>query len=83
MQVLDLSHDNYFSMLSDDGNTRDDLKLTENCTPNTPEAIHDLLKQAEADGGRLVVSNLHFIVLFETIFSLADSVSKLKHPSAR
>jgi translation initiation factor 5A len=53
-EVLDLSEDGFFSLMTDDGTTRDDLKITENCTPNSPEAIRELLKAAEAAGERLV-----------------------------
>jgi hypothetical protein len=42
--------------MTDDGVTRDDLKLQENCTPNTPEAVRELLKSAEAAGERLVAT---------------------------
>jgi translation initiation factor 5A len=55
-EVLDLSEDGFFSLMTDDGNTRDDLKITENCTPNTAEAIRELLKSAEASGERLVAT---------------------------
>lgn len=56
IQVIDLSEDSFFSMMTEDGNTRDDLKITENCTPNAPDAIRDLLTQAEASGERVIVS---------------------------
>lgn len=55
-EVIDLSEDNFFSMMTDDGNTRDDLKITENCNPNTPEAIRDLLSQAEGSGERVIAT---------------------------
>jgi len=42
-------------MMSEDGETRDDLKITEYCTPSTPEAVRELLKSAEAAGERLMV----------------------------
>ena len=42
--------------MSEDGVTRDDLKLTDNCTPNSADAIRELLVNAEAAGERLIVS---------------------------
>jgi len=53
--VVDLSEDNFFSLIGDDCATRDDLKLTENCSPNSAEAVRDLLKTAEANGERILV----------------------------
>jgi len=50
-----MSEDNFFSLISDDFVTRDDLKLTDNCSPSTAEAVRELLKTAEANGERLVV----------------------------
>jgi translation initiation factor 5A len=55
-EVLDLSEDGFFSLMTDDGATRDDLKLGENCTPNTPDAVRDLLKSSEAAGERVVAT---------------------------
>lgn len=43
-------------MMTEDGSTRDDLKITENCSPNTPDAVRDLLSQAEGAGERVIVS---------------------------
>jgi len=42
-------------MMGEDGEVRDDLKLTENCNPNTPEAVRDMLKAAEESSERLMV----------------------------
>ena len=55
-QVIDLSEDNFFSLMSEDGDTRDDLKLSDNCTPNTAEAIREMIASAEASGERVIVS---------------------------
>ena len=57
-QVIDLSEDGFFSLMNEDGDMRDDLKLTENCTPSTADAIKELLAQAEGAGERVIVSNL-------------------------
>jgi Eukaryotic elongation factor 5A hypusine, DNA-binding OB fold len=62
VQVIDLSEDNFFSMMTEDGNTRDDLKITENCTPSTAEAVRELLTQAEASGERVIVSSTVFFI---------------------
>jgi translation initiation factor 5A len=56
LEVIDLSEDGFFSMMSEEGETRDDLRLTENCQPNTPDAIKELLKAAEAAGERVVAT---------------------------
>jgi len=55
-EVLDLSEDGFFSMMSEDGATRDDLKLTENCNPTSPDAIRELLSNAEAAGERVIAT---------------------------
>jgi translation initiation factor 5A len=55
-EVLDLSEDGFFSMMNEDGETRDDLKLTENCTPNAPEAIRELIAAAEGAGERVMAT---------------------------
>ena len=56
--MIDLSEDGFFSLMSEDGDMRDDLKLTENCTPNTPEAVRELITAAEGAGERVLVSEL-------------------------
>lgn len=53
--MVDISEDNFFSLIGDDCATRDDLKLTENCNPNSAEAVRELLKTAEANGERVLV----------------------------
>ena len=63
MQVIDLSEDNFFSMLNDDGSTRDDLKITDNCTPTDPTAIRELIRSAEASGERVIVSLISDVLL--------------------
>ena len=62
--MVDLSEDNFFSLIGDDCATRDDLKLTENCNPNSAEAVRDLLKTAEANGERILVSILLSCILW-------------------
>lgn len=56
MEVIDLSEDGFFSLMSEDGDMRDDLKLTENCTPNTPEAVRELITAAEGAGERVLAT---------------------------
>ena len=53
---MDVTDDGYLSLMSDDGNTRDDLKLTENCSHTTVEAVRELLASAEKNGDRVLVS---------------------------
>ena len=55
IKVMDLSEDGFFSLMGEDGEVRDDLKLTENCNPNTPEAVRELLKAVEDSNERLMV----------------------------
>ena len=51
-------------MMSEEGETRDDLKITENCTPSTHDAVRDLLKSAESNGERvMVVITIYSILL--------------------
>lgn len=54
--MIDLSEDFYFSLMSDDGEMRHDLKLTENCSPASADAIRELLSSAEGNGERVLVS---------------------------
>lgn len=56
-KVMDLSEDNFFSLMGEDGEVRDDLKLTDNCVPNTPEAVRDMMKAAENSNERLMVGS--------------------------
>jgi translation initiation factor 5A len=56
LEVLDLSEDGFFSLMSEDGATRDDLKLTELCTPQSADAIRELMVKAEAAGERVVAT---------------------------
>jgi translation initiation factor 5A len=55
-EVIDLSEDSYFSLMSDDGEMRQDLKLTDNCTPSSADAIRDLLTSAEGNGERVLAT---------------------------
>lgn len=59
MKVMDLSEDGFFSLMGEDGEVRDDLKLTENCNPCTAEAVRDMLKAAEEANERLMVGCYH------------------------
>ena len=58
VQVFDLSEDGYFSLLTEEGDTRQDLKVTENCSPGDHQAIRDLIAAADASGERVIVSLL-------------------------
>lgn len=55
-EVVDMSEDNFFSLIGDDCGTRDDLKLTDNCNLTSAEAVRDLLRTAEANGERVVAT---------------------------
>lgn len=62
--MIDFSEDGFFTLMGEDGDTRDDLKLTDNCAPNTPDAVRDLLSGAEASGERVVVGNANCLCTF-------------------
>ena len=59
LKVMDLSEDGFFSLMGEDGEVRDDLKLTDNCNPCTAEAVRDMLKTAEEANERLMVGYYH------------------------
>lgn len=62
LQVIDLSEDGYFSMMNDEGEMRQDLKVTDNCNPSSIDAIRDLLAATQAaDGERVLVGCLLFM----------------------
>lgn len=54
--MLDLSEDDYFSLMDDGGDIRHDLKLTDNCSPAGADAVRELLSSAEGNGERVLVS---------------------------
>lgn len=56
MEVLDLSEDDYFSLMDDGGDIRHDLKLTDNCSPAGADAVRELLSSAEGNGERVLAS---------------------------
>jgi len=56
LEVVDITDDGYFSLMNDDGDMRDDLKLTEHCSHSTPAAVKELITQAEATGERVVAT---------------------------
>lgn len=55
-ELIDLSEDGYFSLMSDEGDMRQDLKITDNCNPSSAAAVRDLLAAAEADGERVMAT---------------------------
>jgi len=55
---MDLTEDGFFSLINEDGDVREDLKLTEQCNPSTAEAVRDMLKAAEEANERLMVGVL-------------------------
>jgi len=52
---VDITDDGFFSLMNEDGDMRDDLKLGENCTCSTPDTVRELIAQAESTGERVVV----------------------------
>ena len=58
-KVMDLTEDGFFSLMNEDGDIREDLKLTENCNPNTPEAVREMMKAAEEANERILVCLLY------------------------
>lgn len=55
-EVVDITEDGFFSMMSDDGDMRDDLKLTELCSHSTVDQVRELINQAEGSGERVVAT---------------------------
>jgi len=49
-------------MMSEEGETRDDLKITEFCTPSTHDAIRELLKSGESNGERVMVGIFNLFI---------------------
>jgi len=56
LEVVDITEDGYFSLMNEDGDIRDDLKLTEICSVSTPAAVRELISQAEGTGERVVAT---------------------------
>jgi len=55
-EVVDITEDGYFSLMSEDSEMRDDLKITENCSHSGVEQIRELVAQAEASGERVIAT---------------------------
>lgn len=55
-ELIDLSEDGYFSLMSDEGEMRQDLKITDNCSPSSADAVRELLVAAEAAGERVLAT---------------------------
>jgi len=55
-ELIDLSEDGYFSLMNDEGEMRQDLKITDNCSPNSADAVRDLLTSAEGAGERVLAT---------------------------
>ena len=58
--------------MNEDGDMRDDLKLGENCTCSSADAVRELITQAESTGERVVVCTLYWVVdicdgVFDTV----------------
>jgi len=52
---MDLSEDGFFSLVGEEGEVRDDLKLTDVCNPSTQEEVRKMIKDAEEANERLMV----------------------------
>ena len=55
-QVVDLDNENFFSLMDDTGDTRDDLKLTDLCSISSYDEVMKMKKKAEAENNVLIVS---------------------------
>jgi translation initiation factor 5A len=53
-EVVDITDDGFLSMMNEDGDMRDDLKLTDLCNVPTVAAVRELVAQAEGSGERVV-----------------------------
>jgi len=48
--------DNYFSLMSDDAETRDDLKHTDVCSVSSADKVMEMFQEAEANNGQLLAT---------------------------
>jgi len=55
-EVVDITDDGYFSLMSEDCDMRDDLKLTELCSHGTTESVKELMTQANSTGERVIAT---------------------------
>jgi len=55
-EVVDVTDDGYFSLMSEDCDMRDDLKLGENCSHSTVESIKELIAQATTTNERVIAT---------------------------
>ena len=55
-QVIDFTAENFFCLMDDTGETRDDLKFTELCTPSKVDDIRTMVANAEENGQDVIVS---------------------------
>lgn len=55
-EVIDISDDGFFSLMNEDGDMRQDLKLTELCTHTTPESVRELIAQCDPTSERVVAT---------------------------
>lgn len=60
--------------MSDEGDMRQDLKITDNCNPSSAAAVRDLLAAAEADGERVMVGFVLYPVRAVRVISGLDSI---------
>jgi len=51
-----VTDDGYFSLMSEDCDMRDDLKLGENCSHSTVESIKELIAQATTTNERVIAT---------------------------
>lgn len=55
-EVVDITDDGYLSLMSEDCDMRDDLKLTELCTHTTVDSVKDLISQASSTAERVIAT---------------------------
>jgi len=63
-QVIDFTTENFFCLMDDAGETRDDLKFTELCTPAKVDDVKTMVTSAEENGQDVVVSIKQLPILY-------------------
>lgn len=52
--MIDINEDGFCTLMGDDGTTREDLTITENCTPPTAAAAKAMLEKLDPEQSILV-----------------------------
>lgn len=55
-EVVDMTDDGFFSLMNDEGEMRDDLKITENCSHSTVASIRELIGSVDPASERVLAT---------------------------